>query len=72
MVKPSFSHSIGNGVRTVLCYGNWNSKGASFSKFVFRLVFEAVYIFDAKVSSILQEDNSIYPRARIACVDYVH
>ena len=36
------------------------------------LVFEAVYSFDAKVSSILQEDNLIYPQARIACVDYVH
>ena len=72
MVKPSFSRSIGNGVRTALCHGNWNSKGASFPKFVFRLVFEAVYIFYANVSSTLQEDNLIYPRARIACVDYFH
>lgn len=62
MIKPSFSHSNGKGVRTVLCHGNWNSKGASFPKFVFRLVFEAVYSFDAKVSSTLQEDNLIYPR----------
>ena len=34
MVKPSFSHSIDNGVRTVLCHGSQNSKGASFPKFV--------------------------------------
>ena len=39
---------------------------------MFRLVFEAVYSYDAKISSILQADNLIYQQARIACVDYVH
>lgn len=33
MVKPPFSHSIGNGVRTILWHGNWHPKGASFREF---------------------------------------
>ena len=64
IVKPLFSHSIGNGVRTVLWHGNWHPKGASFREFEFRLEYEAVSSYDAKLSSILQDDNLICPPAR--------
>ena len=64
MVKPPLSHSIGNGVRTVLWHGNWHPNGASFREFEFRLVYEAVSSYDAKFSSVLQDDNLICPPAR--------
>ena len=64
MVKPPLSHSIGNGVRTVLLHGKWHPKGASFREFEFRLVYEAVSSYDAKFSSVLQDDNLICPPAR--------
>ena len=64
MVKPPLSHSIGNGVRTVLWHGNWHPKGASFQEFEFRLEYEAVSSYDAKFSSILQDDNLICPPDR--------
>ena len=64
MVKPPLSHSIGNGVRTVLWHGNWHPKGASFQEFEFRLEYEAASSYDAKFSSVLQDDNLICPPAR--------
>lgn len=64
MVKPPLSHSIGNGVRTVLWHGKWHPKGASFQEFEFRLEYEAASSYDAKFSSILQDDNLICPPDR--------